>query len=102
MRIPYCSPPMMSVFSWLHLADLGHEVNRAGFEGDIVVFPLVDQRMTEVECHSLDDHVTISFASTATRAKRAEKRLTAGGTIVRTAILLLLPPVLRELRIMSA
>src|ERR1700757_5288324 len=31
--------------------------------------------MTEVECHRLDDHVAISFASPATRSKHAEKWL---------------------------
>jgi hypothetical protein len=62
----------------------------------------VDQRMTEVECHRLDDHVAISFASPATRSKHAEKWLSAGGTMAGTAILLLLPRKLRELRIMSA
>jgi len=49
-----------------------------GIERHVAIFPLVDQRMTEVECHSLDDHVTASFASPATRAKRAENQLSAG------------------------
>jgi hypothetical protein len=57
------------------------QVNGAGFRRHCVIFPLVDQRMTEVECYSLDDHVTISFASLAAGSKRAEEWLSASGTI---------------------